>query len=192
MAGWSRHESRTSIIINSIWQRKSKDEKIKVMVINYSGYFNPDLNGGTITTLGLGGYRFYSNPVATPAKTRSTSPEHAKPSSPATQSSKSATPAPARQVKSEYHAPTKSQTRKTQQFSQTRTIAEPTTNTAKVIQQLAHKPQLKSTEATSTNTTPPANAFNSSIAHSPIPRRQPLIIAIKESKYTLKILKLTN
>lgn len=86
------------------------------------------------------------------------------PSSPATQSSKSATPAPARQFKSEYHAPTKSQTRKTQQFSQTRTIAEPTTNTAKVIQQLAHKPQLKSTAATSTNTTPPANAFNSSIA----------------------------
>ncbi len=104
------------------------------------------------------------HPVATPAKTRSTSPEHAKSSSPATQSSNSATPAPARQVKSEYHAPTKSQTRKPQQFSQTPTIAEPTTNTAKVIQQLAHKPQLKSTAATSTDTTPPANAFNSSIA----------------------------
>ncbi|MCT6844283.1 MAG: hypothetical protein M3Z88_05705, partial [Bombilactobacillus mellifer] len=104
------------------------------------------------------------HPVATPAKTRSTSPEHAKPSSPATQSSNSATPAPARQVKSEYHAPTKSQTRKPQQFSQTPTTAEPTTNTAKVIQQLAHKPQLKSTAATSKNTTPPANAFNSSIA----------------------------
>ncbi|KJY63160.1 hypothetical protein JG30_00670 [Bombilactobacillus mellifer] len=104
------------------------------------------------------------HPVATPAKTRSISPEHAKPSSPATHSSNSATPAPARQVKSEYHAPTKSQTRKPQPFSQTPTTAEPTTNTAKVIQQLAHKPQLKSTATASTNTTPPANAFNSSIA----------------------------
>ena len=104
------------------------------------------------------------HPVATPAKTRSTSPEHAKPSSPATHSLNSATPAPARQVKSEYHAPTKSQTRKPQSFSQTPTTVEPTTNTAKVIQQLAHKPQLKSTATASTNTTPPANAFNSSIA----------------------------